>query len=94
MITSLSDFSLLIMYLDKKIKQYKINENNKISGKVFFFLQDFLFFPVSSVAQSCLTLYDPMDCSTSGLPDHHQLPEPTQTHVYLVGNAIKSSHPL
>ena len=36
----------------------------------------------SSVAQSCPTLCDPMDCSTPGLPVHHQLPEPTQTHVH------------
>ena len=39
----------------------------------------------SSVAQSCLTLWDPMDCSTPGFPVHHQLPELTQTHVYQVG---------
>ena len=37
---------------------------------------------VSSVAQSCLTLCDPMDYSTPGLPDYHQLPEFTQTHVH------------
>ena len=36
----------------------------------------------SSVAQSCLTLCDPMDCSTPGFPVHHQLPEFTQTHVH------------
>ena len=36
----------------------------------------------SSVTQSCLTLCDPMDCSTPGLPVHHQLPEPTQIHVH------------
>ena len=36
----------------------------------------------SSVAQSCLILCDPMDCSTPGLPVHHQLPESTQTHVH------------
>ena len=36
----------------------------------------------SSVAQSRLTLYDPMNCSTPGLPVHHQLPESTQTHVH------------
>ena len=35
----------------------------------------------SSVVQSCLTLCNPMDCSTPGFPVHHQLPEPTQTHV-------------
>ena len=39
---------------------------------------------VSSVAQSCPTLCDPMNRSTPGLPVHHQLPEITQTHVYSV----------
>ena len=48
----------------------------------------------SSVTQSCLTLCDPMDCSTPGLPVHHQLPEFTQTHVHWVGDAIQPSHPL
>ena len=46
------------------------------------------------VAQSCLTLCDPMDCSTPGLPVHHQLLEFTQTHVYWVSNAAQPSHPL
>ena len=48
----------------------------------------------SSVAQSCLTLCDPMNSSTPGLPVHHQLPEFTQTHVHRVGDAIQPSHPL
>ena len=48
----------------------------------------------SSVAQSCPTLWDPMDCSTPGLPVCHQLPEFTQTHVHWVGDAIQPSHPL
>ena len=48
----------------------------------------------SSVTQSCLTLCDPMDCSTPGLPVHHQLLEFTQTHVHWVGDAIQPSHPL
>ena len=48
----------------------------------------------SSVAQSCLTLYYPMDCSTPGLPVHHQLPELTQTNVHWVSDAIQPSHPL
>ena len=47
-----------------------------------------------SVAQSCLTLCDPMNCSTPGLSVHHQLPESTQTHVHRVGDAIQPSHPL
>ena len=49
---------------------------------------------VSSVAQMCLTLCDPTDCSTPGLPVHHQLPELTETHVHWVGDAIQPSHPL
>ena len=48
----------------------------------------------SSVAQSCPTLCDPTNCSTPGLPVHHQLPEFTQTHVHRVGDAIQPSHPL
>ena len=52
--------------------------------------------PISSVhfsivAQSCLTLCDPMNRSTPGLPVHHQLPEFTQTHVHPVGDAIIKS---
>ena len=45
----------------------------------------------SSVTQSCLTLCDPMNCSTPGLPFHHQFPKFTQTHVHPVGDAISSS---
>ena len=48
----------------------------------------------SSVSQSCLTLCDPMNRSTPGLPVHHQLPEFTQTHVHQVGDAIQPSHTL
>ena len=48
----------------------------------------------SSVAQSCPTLCDPMNCSTPGLPVHHQLPEFTQTHVLQVSDATQPSHPL
>ena len=49
---------------------------------------------VNSVAQSCPTLCYPMNCSTPGLPVHHQLPESTQTHVHWVSDAIQPSHPL
>ena len=48
----------------------------------------------SSVAQSCLTLCDPTNHSTPGLPVHHQLLEFTQTHVHRVSDAIQPSHPL
>ena len=48
----------------------------------------------SSVAQSCPTLCEPMNCSTPGLPVHHQLSEFTQTHIHRVIDAIQPSHPL
>ena len=60
--------------------------NSKEKGKVSI--------QFSSVAQSCLTLCDPMDCNTPGLPVHHQLSEFTQTHVHRVCDAIQPSHPL
>jgi len=48
----------------------------------------------SSVSQSCPTLCNPMDCNTSGLPVHYQLPEFTQIQVHRIGDAIQPSHPL
>ena len=51
-------------------------------------------YQLSSVAQSCLTLCNPMDYSMPGFPVHHQLLEFTQTHVHRVGDAIQSSYPL
>ena len=48
----------------------------------------------SSVAQLCLTLCDPMNHSTPGLPVHPQIPEFTQTHIHRVGDTIQPSHPL
>ena len=46
----------------------------------------------SEVAQSCLTLCEPMNRSTPGLPVHHHLPEFTQTHFHRVGDAMQPSH--
>ena len=48
----------------------------------------------SLATQLCLTLCEPMNCSTPGLPVHHQLPESTQTHVHKLSDAIQPSHPL
>ena len=48
----------------------------------------------SSVAQLCPTLCNPVDCSTPGLPVHHQILEFTQTHVHQLDDAIQPSHPL
>ena len=47
-----------------------------------------------SSVQLCPTLCDPVDCSTPGLPVHHQLPEFTQTHVHRVDDTIQPPHPL
>ena len=49
---------------------------------------------LSSVAQSCPTLCDPMDCSKLGFSVHHQLPELDQIHVHWVSDAIQPAHPL
>ena len=57
----------------------------------FAFVQ---FSKYSSVVQLCPTLWDLKDCSTPGLPVHHQIPEFTQTHVHGVSDAIQPSHPL
>ena len=51
-------------------------------------------FQFCSVAQSCPTLCEPMDCNMLGFPVHHQFPELAQTHVHRVGGAIQPSHPL
>ena len=59
-----------------------------------FTLQHFSSVQFSSVAQSCPTLCDPMNCSTPGLPVHHQLPEFTLTHIHRVSDAIQPSHSL
>ena len=57
-------------------------------------LDSLLSINISSVAQSCLTLCDPIDCSMPGLPVHHQLLEFTQTHVHRVGDDIQPTDPL
>ena len=71
-------------------RRSQVGENDK----PFFFYFALSSVRFSSVAQLCLTLCDPMDWSTLGLPDHHQLPESTQTHVHWVSNAIQPSHTL
>ena len=77
-----------IMFVDQK-NQYCENDYTTQG-----YLQIQCSVQFSSVAQSCPTLCDPMNCSTPGLPVHHQLPEFTQTHIHQVGDAIQPSHPL
>ena len=75
-----------------------ISSNTYIQFEKKYFKRAFLDFvplyQIRSVAQSCLTLCDPMNRSTLGLPVHHQLPEFTETHVHWVSDAIQPSHPL
>ena len=54
----------------------------------------FKYWVLSSVTQSCLTLCDPMDCSTPSFPVYHQLLDFTQTQIHRVSDAIQPSHPL
>ena len=75
----------IITVLKNKAKLRRINSTTIIIGD---------FHQFHSVAQSCPTLYNPMDCSIPGLSVHHQLPEFTQTHLHWVGDAIQPSHSL
>ena len=84
------------MYAIEIVIKFKINFIKFFSHKLMLL---FLTIPMfisqfSSVAQSHLTLCDPMNRSTPGLPVHHQLLEFTQTHVHQVSDAIQPSHPL
>ena len=63
------------------------NPKNKLKSNHIYYSIQF-----SSVAQSCPTVCDLVDCSTPGFPVHHQLPEFIQTHVQCVGVAIQPSH--
>ena len=58
------------------------------------YISDCVFHWFSSVAQSCPTLCDPMDCSTLGFPVHHNLPKLAHTHVHWVSDAIQPSRSL
>ena len=75
---SFCDNFVILYFLGKLSTSYRLNVSVQFS----------------SVTQSCLTLCDPMNCSTPGLPVHHQLPEFTQTHSHRVSDAIQLSHPL
>ena len=72
-------------------REKELNNSESVQGSsdLQWFLHQF-----SSVTQSCLTLCDPMNRSTPGLPVHHQLLESTQTHVHRVADAMQLSHPL
>ena len=83
-----------VLFVGKKVSE----KNSFTSGKIVCFLGNAGFFTdsvqFSSVAHSCLTLWDPIDCSVPGFPVHHQLLEFAQTQVYRVSDVIQPSHPL
>ena len=84
---------LAVQGTPKSLLQHHSSKASVLQRSVFFMFQ-LAIIQFSSVAQSCLTLCNPMDSSTSGLPVHHQLPEFTQTHVHWVSDSIQPSHPL
>ena len=75
-------------------------DTHSIIYLIFIYARDFVSehfqnsIQFSSVIQLCLTLCDPMDCSTPGFPAHNQLLALTQTHVHWVSDTIQPSHPL
>ena len=80
---------------------FSISPSNEYSGLISFRMDSLDLLAVQGTLQFssvqsllCPTLCDPMDCSTPGLPVHHQLPEFTQTHVHRVSDAIQPSHAL
>ena len=77
-------------FWDKKPASYKKGEWEEESRQQ----TSHIYFHFSSVNQSCLTLCDPMNHSTPGLPVYHQLLEFTQTHMHRVSDIIQRSHPL
>jgi len=88
------DRSAVIQHLNqtrklKKLDQWVLHELTGKKKKSSFWSAQF-----SSVAQSCSTSCNPMDCIPPGFPVHHQLLESTQTHVHWVNDAIQPSHPL
>ena len=76
----------------KDLNRHFSKEDTQMANKHMKRCSTSLIIQFSSVAQSCLTLCDPMNYSMPGLPVHHQLPEFNQTHVYRISNAIQPSH--
>ena len=80
-VTVVNDTWTIHLKLAKRIDLKHSKNNNNLSSS-------------SSVTQLCPTLCNPMNCSTTGFPVHHQLPESTQTHDHRVSDAIQPPHPL
>ena len=80
--------------MDRRLEKTFLQRRLKMANRHIKSCSTSLIIHFSSVAQSCPTLCNPMNCSTPGLPVHHQLPEFTKTHVHWVSDAIQPSHPL
>ena len=70
------------MEVNKKKKKERKGNHEQVLNKDIFKKPSNMSVHFSLVAQLCLTLCDPMDCSMPGFPVHHQLLEFTQTHVH------------
>ena len=87
--------------LGRSLEKGKVTHSSTLAWRILWTLQSRMPLSLSlhsvqfsSVAQSCPTLCNPMNHSTTGLPVHHQLREFSQTHVHRVSDAIQPSHPL
>ena len=80
------------MYKEHRVRNQSNSDKHYLFSGILIFISGICCY--CSVAQSCPTLCEPMDCSMPGFPVHHQLLELTQTHVHRVGDAIQPSHPL
>ena len=78
----------LFGYINPIFSTENSGQTRRLQNQIALVVISAMLLQFSSVAQSCLTLCIPMDCSMPGLLVHHQLPESTQTHVYWVGDAI------
>ena len=84
---------LMLKYFSVFYPKFAVwNLRTRIIHIFCFALFECIFSSVQSLSR--VRLCDPMDCSTPGLPVHHQLLEFTQTHVHWVSDAIQPSHPL
>ena len=94
-----NQFMMIITWLQNKNKIIKQVKNDTIKNYHYYF-KSWLFLSASTIlssvqfSRSVVSPCDPMNCSTPGLPVHHQLLEFTQTHVHWVSDAIQPSHPL
>ena len=84
------------LHLGNSLAGYKITDPKLVvqHSVDFYYNISCISVQFSLVTQSCLTLCDSVDCSTSGFPVHHQVPELAQTHGHWVSDAIQPSHPL